>query len=196
MNDAPVFRVPAHGLHEALGARFRRVAGWEVPVAYDGPEVERGRLAGSVGVADVSAATKVEVRGATDGAPPGGVGARFSSGRTLLLGAPGSAAELLAAAGAEALDVTHAYAGFVLGGPGLAELLPVLSALDLRALGEGEAVATTLLGVRGICLRRWPGLWCFVGTEHGRYAWGALLELARDAGGGPVGREALGEGPW
>lgn len=65
MTARPLVRRSAmYRAHVALGARFREEAAWAIADVYTSPEAEaRAALAG-VGLADVSAATKVGVRGA------------------------------------------------------------------------------------------------------------------------------------
>ncbi len=62
----PVMRSPLHRAHERLGATFGRDGEWEYPAAYAGETGEAGlrAVAEGVGVADVTARGKVDLRGA------------------------------------------------------------------------------------------------------------------------------------
>jgi glycine cleavage system aminomethyltransferase T len=62
MSD-PVMRSSVHRLHADLGARFVRDGPWEVPADYGDPSSESRALAGTVGVCDVTARGKVDLRG-------------------------------------------------------------------------------------------------------------------------------------
>jgi glycine cleavage system aminomethyltransferase T len=65
----PVMRSPLHGGHERLGATFGHDGEWEYPAAYAHEHEAAGRRAAerAIGVADVSARGKVDLRGAIDG---------------------------------------------------------------------------------------------------------------------------------
>lgn len=55
-------RSPMERLAVAAGARLARVAGWNVPNAYDEPTVERDRLSRTVGFVDRSSLVKLEIQ--------------------------------------------------------------------------------------------------------------------------------------
>lgn len=197
----PRLRSPAHGIHEALGARFGEIGAWEVPLDYPGRPEDGWRHA--VGVVDVSALAKAELRGRDAPTLARGVTAARSvipagDESALCVGAPGEEGRILEAIpeGTEALEATHLYAGFLLIGARLGELLPRLAAFDLARLGEGEGVATTVLEVRGLVGRGAAGLELYVGSEHGRYAAETLISLAEELGGGPVGWRIAREEGW
>jgi len=65
----PVMRSPLHRAHERLGATFGRDGEWESASSYTGEADDAGRraLADGVGVADVTARGKVDLRGAIGG---------------------------------------------------------------------------------------------------------------------------------
>jgi len=113
----------------------------------------------------------------------------------LCVGAPGDEARILEGI-PEALDATHLYAGFLLVGPRLDELIPRLAAFDLARLEPGGGVATTVLEVRGLVRRAPDGLELYVGSEHARYAAEALISMAEELGGGPVGWRIAREEGW
>jgi sarcosine oxidase subunit alpha len=59
----PVRLSPLHVRHQRLGAKLADQAGWPVPEAYTSPENEAAAVRERVGVADVSAAGKLIVKG-------------------------------------------------------------------------------------------------------------------------------------
>jgi aminomethyltransferase len=64
-SEAPLRHSPLHGRHEALGAKFSRFGGWEMPLEYAGGGVlkEHTAVREAVGVFDVTHLGKVTVRG-------------------------------------------------------------------------------------------------------------------------------------
>ena len=62
----PVMRSPLHRAHELLGATFGRDGAWEYPASYGGDAGARA-LAEGIGVADVTARGKIDLRGAIGG---------------------------------------------------------------------------------------------------------------------------------
>ncbi len=207
--EGPLMRSPSGRLHAALGARVVLEGGWEMPASYGEPGAERARLRETIGVADVTARGKIDLRGRIDRALPavgdGAVVARVADDWALVLvsaeAVPGRLRELEAAAGegAMATDATHLYAGFALAGPLVADALARLTSLDPATLVEGAAAGTSLAEVPAVLVgRELPVrvVEAYVGSEFGRYAWETLLEVARGLGGGPVGWDALRELGW
>jgi glycine cleavage system aminomethyltransferase T len=205
----PIMRTPAARMHAELGATFAREAGWELPAVYGDPEAERRALRESVAIADVTPRGKIDVRGRIDAAlPVGGDGelvARISDTWALLLASPGPmgerAAKLETGAGGAAMvtDVTHLYAGYVLAGPRLPEVLSRLTSFDPDSLSAGEATGAPIAEVRGVWRRAelgFPLVEVFVAAEFGRYAWRAMSRVVRDLGGIPAGWEALRAEGW
>src|SRR5436190_4125788 len=161
----PVKRSPSHHQHAALGARFAREAGWDVPSDYGSVDDERQAVTEGAAVADVTARGKVDLRGdlapaiaslagrralvpgavLAEGTRDGGFHlARVSSRWALALCRPDSLERCLAHAegatgGGEAMatDVTSLYAGFALFGPGAVGVLSRLTAFDIGRLDEG-----------------------------------------------------------
>ncbi len=222
----PVRRSPVHRHHVALGATFSREAGWELPDGYGDPERERRILREGLGIADISASEKVDIRGAIEDAlraltgtvpavgsiravvpSKGGTSvARVGRSWALVVGPPalgdGRLAEVTAAtAGSPAMatDATGLYSGFVLAGAACTELLSRLTAFDLSQLGPGTCAATRVVEIPGILLRRsgWEGvIELYVGSEYGRYAWETVLSVGRPLGVMPVGWRALRAEGW
>jgi aminomethyltransferase len=177
----PVKRSPGHRQHAALGARFVREAGWEVPADYGSVDDERQAVAEGVAVADVTARGKVDLRGDLAAAIPGLAGrralqsgavlaegtqdggfhlARVSSRWIMALCRPSSlertlahAEEAAADGAAMATDVTSLYAGFALLGPAAAGVLSRLTSFDVGRLPEGACAATRVAEIPGVLVR-------------------------------------------
>jgi glycine cleavage system aminomethyltransferase T len=174
----PVKRSPNHRQHAALGARFVRESGWDVPGDYGAVDEERRAVAEGVALIDITARGKVDVRGelasvvsglaGRKGLDTGGVVsagttdggfhlARVASQWALALTRPESLSRCIAhaeesAAAGEAMvtDVTGLYAGFVLVGPAAVGVLSRLTAFDAGALGEGACAATRVAEIPSI----------------------------------------------
>lgn len=211
LGSMPTMRSPAHRLHAGIGAAFRSDAGWEIPASYGDPDVERARLTEAVGVCDISARGKVDVRGSFDGlgvAPGAGLEARISDVWALLLTEPGGAEpavtglEAHLGPGAMVTDVTHLYSGIAVAGPLAWRLFERLTPFDVTSVPAGEAVGARVADLRGVVVRRdLPDvpevvLELYVGSESGRFVWQTLLDEASEIGGGAVGWDGLREGGW
>jgi aminomethyltransferase len=177
----PVKRSPSHRQHAALGARFAREAGWEVPADYGSVDGERQAMTEGVAVADVTARGKVDMRGdltnvipslagrhaletggvLAEGTQDGGFHlARVSSRWALALCRPDSLDRTLAhaeeaATGGDAMatDVTSLYAAFALIGPGAVGVLSRLTAFDAGRLDEGACAATRVAEIPAVLAR-------------------------------------------
>ncbi len=206
MNE-PIRRSPLGRSHADLGAGPDREAGWELVAHYGDEAAERARLREGVGVADITARGKIDVRGSLEGALSGAgdaLSARIADDWALVLSEPGGEEVLLpklgsaAGAGAMVTDATHLFVGFALAGPELPEVLARLTSWDPASLAEGEATGAPIGDVRAVVVRRdlpLPVLETYVATEFARYAWETVLGAVRRAGGAPVGWSALrGEG--
>jgi len=96
------------------------------------------------------------------------------------------------------MDVTSAYAGFVVVGPRWEELLRRLTSLDLRptSLPLPSCTETALAGVEAILVRSsgpsLPWVRIYVSWDLGEYVWERILEAGREQGILPLGLEALG----
>lgn len=222
----PVRRSPAHRRHLDLGAEFVTEARWEIPASYGPEENERQVIEGGLAIADITARSKVDLRGAIDlplsslaEAPPGAISvatadgsaagrmhlARVGSEWAIVLAEPDGGERCLtaverAADGYEVLvtDVTGLYAGFALAGPRALELLSRLTALDLSGLRAGTCSAARVAEIPGILVRTAHDgiVELYVGSEYGRYAWETLLEVGEGLGGAPVGWNALRARGW
>jgi glycine cleavage system aminomethyltransferase T len=219
---APVARTPLDEWHAAHGAQFTEQGGWRVVAHYADPASEAEAARAGLGVVDASAFAKTSLRGpgvpslALGGAAPSprgavplpsglGLACRLTDDHLLLLGdAPGVdvlGPEQAAPPGDSSVvrsDVTSAYAGFVLAGPRLSELLRGLTHLDLRptSLPPSSCAETALAGVEALLVRGGeeviPILRVFVAWELGEYVWERIFEEGRDLGVTALGLEALG----
>lgn len=66
LDDGPVMRSPMHRLHRALEATFTTEGAWEVPAGYGDEAGERQVLDATVGLADITARGKLDLRGGLD----------------------------------------------------------------------------------------------------------------------------------
>ncbi len=207
MNE-PIRRSPLASSHAELGAVLDREAGWELVAHYDEEAVERATVRERIGVADVTARGKIDVRGSLEGALSAAgdvLTARVADDWCVLLCEPGGEEVLVpklgAAAGPDAMvtDVTHLFVGFALAGPEQARVLARLTSWDPASLAAGEATGAPIGDVRAVLVRRelpLPVLEAYVATEFARYAWETVLDAVRRAGGAPVGWRALRAEGW
>jgi glycine cleavage system aminomethyltransferase T len=220
----PILRSPVHRQHRDLGGRFVREGGWELPAAYGDPGREEEALDGAVGIGDITARAKVDLRGGLDPwlgrltggiAPRGGLAtessleprlivAAISNRWALILSEPAPSPPSLdhSAAVEEALLVTDAssmYAGFALAGPRTTDLVARLSSVDRREIQPGACLATRMAEVSAILVSRQLEttiVEAYVTSEYARYFWETLLEAGRDLGAAALGWDALRAGGW
>ncbi len=204
----PVRRSPLARIHEGIGADLDREAGWELVANYGNESMEGAAVKDAVGLVDVTARGKIDVRGALDGAlstAGDALTARISPEWALVLTEPGGEEVLVpkmesaAGSGAMVTDATHLFAGFALVGPALPEALERLTSWDPATLKPGSATGAPIADVRAVLIRRdldVPVLEAYVATESARYAWEAVLDAVRRTGGGPVGWNALRAQGW
>lgn len=207
MNE-PIRRSPLARSHADLGGVPDREAGWQLVAHYGDEAGERAALREGVGLADVTARGKIDVRGSLDGALSGAsdvLTARIADDWALLLSEPGAEEVLVpklepaAGAGSMVTDATHLFVGFALAGPELPQVLARLTSWDPASLAEGEATGAPLGDVRAVVVRRdlpLPVLEAYVATEFARYAWETVLDAVRRASGSPVGWRALRAEGW
>jgi glycine cleavage system aminomethyltransferase T len=206
--NEPIRRSPLARSHADLGAVPDRVAGWELVANYGDEAVERTALREGIGIADVTARGKIDVRGALEGALSAAgdvLTARIAGDWALLLSEPGGEEVLVpklepaAGPGAMVTDATHLFVGFALAGPDLPEALARLTSWDPASLEAGAATGAPIGDVRAVVVRRelpLPVLEAYVATEFARYAWKTVLDAVRRAGGSPVGWRALRAEGW
>jgi glycine cleavage system aminomethyltransferase T len=164
-----------------LGATFEERDGWLAPVSIPGEEEHE-----AVGIADVSALTKIEVRPANpDIQGDGVVWYAISPGRALVLCPPSRGDEVRAQIGDRFwLDVTGAWSVIAIAGPEARTVLRRMTHLDHFPAG-GE-----IAHVQGHVLER-NGYWILVPQEVGHYVWEVAVDRASALGGGAVGVDAL-----
>jgi len=179
----PVARTAMHRLHVDGGARMASVGGWELPEAYAGGEAEARAARAGVGLWDLSASAKWEIRGAGTpeavqsllGIPAPEVGRaakgimagkeamilRLAPDRALAVGPPGLEAEAVQRAVAtdgctHLVNVSSGMAGMRVAGPAARAILATLTSLDVApsALPELACAETGLARVHAILLRR------------------------------------------
>lgn len=203
----PLRRSPCAGLHVALGARTVTTAGWEHVTDYGDVPSERKFLHETVGVADITARAKIDVRGSiptTLQITGDSLLAWIAENWVVVFDQPGVeeilVPQLKASAGPVAMvsDVTHAYAGFALVGPSTSAVISRLTPWDADGLRHGRSTAAQIGHVRAIALRHAVAsvLELYVETPFARYFFETLLGVVRRAGGGPVGWRALQEEGW
>ena len=207
MSTIPLRRSPAAAAHRALGARLSVEAAWEIPASYGDAAAEAARLADSIGVADITAKAKVDVRGDVDAvlASASETLARLAPDWAMAFGPPGDEDRLRdaleAAAGPATMvtDATHLFAGYALAGPSVPDAVSRLSGWDLSTLAAGGATGAPLGGARVVIVSRTldtPCLEVYVAAEFGTYVWETLLQTTSGLGGGAVGWDALRERGW
>jgi glycine cleavage system aminomethyltransferase T len=205
---APIRRSPAARQSARRGAVFVEEAGWEIPASYGNDAGERAAIRDRVGIADITARAKVDVRGALPGTlpvPADAIEARISGAWALVLGAPDTEATLLRALDAiegprtMVTDATHLFAGVALAGPALPEVIERATSWDPTTLAPGRATGAPIGDVRAVVVSRdlpLPVLEVFVATEFGRYAWETLSAVVGSVGGAAVGWQALRAEGW
>jgi glycine cleavage system aminomethyltransferase T len=199
-----VRRSPIAAFHTELGARVDTKTGWEIVSSYGDEAAERTALREAVGLGDVTARGKIDIRGAIAEplqAPAGAMLARVSDDWALVLTEPGAELVVMSAMEEQAhgssvmvTDVTHAYAGLALVGPALFDVCARLTSWDAATLGSGEATGTTFAEIRAVVLDRpgkLPTLELLVAAEFARYAWETVARVVTRLGGRPVGWDAL-----
>jgi glycine cleavage system aminomethyltransferase T len=204
----PPLRSPLASMHAAFGSDVTIEGGAEIVRSYGDPERERAALFDTIGLADVTVMSKIDVRGDVDPALPSALDdgvARIAKDWAMVLAAPGPVADrvtaMQAAVGAAAMvtDVTHLYAGFALAGPSLSDALARLTSWDPSGLDVGGATGAPIADVRAIVRRREasvPVMEIWVAMEFARYAWRSVLEVVERLSGEPVGWDALRELGW
>lgn len=194
-------------MHADLDARTLTTAGWEHVDDYGDVPAERRFLRDSVGIADITARAKVDLRGDI---PPtlettrDSLFARMADDWALVFEQPGAEKVLLpkltasAGPGVMVSDVTDGYAGFALAGPSTTEVMSRLTPWDADQLRPGRSTAAQIALVRVIVFRHevTPVLELYVETPLARYFFETLLSIAQRVGGGPVGWHALHEEGW
>jgi glycine cleavage system aminomethyltransferase T len=96
-------------------------------------------------------------------------------------------------------DATSIYAGFALLGPRVPDLLSRLVTTDPSRLQPGHCLATQLLRLPAILLRRELPVMVvetYVPSEFASYAWDAIFAVAQPLAPEPAGLDALRAEGW
>lgn len=208
--EAPA-RSPLADAAAAAGARLAVRDGWELAVSFGDPAAEAEACATSVGLADRSSLTKLELQGAAErlqraaGEIELGT-ARRQDGAWLCPIAPelrlelhpaagaGERREALEAAGIRVLDLTASLGAISVCGPGAAETIARFCAIDVRpkSLPVGGFRPGSIARTPGYLLREGPDSILLVfGAAHAEYLWQQVATAAATLGGRPVGLDAL-----
>ena len=198
--------------HLALGARWVEEGEWRLPESFADPEWEALRVRQGVGLQDVSAIGKLDLKG-RDGerllaglAPQDHLSVlRLTPDQILILTLPGRQGQV--ALGllqilsrtpgcAHVTDVTGALSAFALVGPGAREVLAKLTSLDLPpdAFPNGACAQGGLAKVHVLIHREdWdqlPAYRLLLGRELGEYGWEAIQKAGASLGLVPFGLAA------
>ncbi len=208
---APVMRSPLTEHHRDLGAQLATQDGWEMPRNYGDVDRERRAIREGLAIADITPRGKIDIRGAVESRlarlpqTRGAQLARLSRDWALVLTpAAGlkSSLELMEQTADPATMVTDAtsiYAGIALLGPQVPDLLLRLTAIDPATLTPGASVATQMLRIPAILLRRDLPLMvveAYIASEFARYAWEAVFAVGQPLEPQPVGGDALRAEGW
>jgi glycine cleavage system aminomethyltransferase T len=204
-------RSPINAVHQQQGAALSLADGWEVPRRYRDLEREGAAIRGNLGIADITARGKIDLRGPIDSALASlpyiedTTTARLSRSWALIMTPPAALPASLevitrsAPAGSTVTDATSIYASIALLGPRVDDLLLRLITIDPSVLKPGRCLATQMLRVPAIVVRRElpvSVVETYVAAELGRYVWEALFEIARPLAPEPVGWDALQAEGW
>ena len=208
---APVMRSPLTEHHRQLKAQLALQDGWELPRNYGDVEGERRAIREGLGIADITARGKIDLRGAVDASLANLLQtrsaqlARLSRDWALVLTPAASLKSALhlmeqaADRSTMVTDATSIYAGLALVGPRVPELLLRLTAVDLAHLTPGHSLVTQMLRIPAILLRRdLPAMVveAYIGSEFARYAWEAIFTAGHPLDPQPVGWDALRAEGW
>jgi glycine cleavage system aminomethyltransferase T len=208
---APVMRSPLTEHHRRLNAQLVTEDGWELPRNYGDVEGERRAIRDGLAIADITPRGKIDVRGQVDSSlarlpqTRGAQLARLSRDWALVLTPTSglkSSLQLLeqsADRGTMVTDATSIYAGIALLGARVPDLLLRLTAIDPAELTPGESVATQMLRIPAILLKRdlpLPAIEAYVASEFGRYAWESIFTVGHLLEPEPVGWDALRAEGW
>ena len=193
-SDGAVAKSSMERAQREAGARFEERDGWLVPVTILGEEEHLG----SVGIADLSHLTKIELRtlyrtpDATHNMvvasnSPEFVTYRISNRRTLVLGSRAEAEQFRAPLdGPLVLDVTGALGILAVVGPEAETVIRRLTHLHHFPSG-GEVAHITA----HVLKPQEQTYWIVFPQEYGHYLWEVAVDRATPLGGGPVGVDAI-----
>ncbi len=178
----PVAKSAIERVQRDLGATFVERDGWLVPVSIPGEDDHA-----AVGIADVSALTKLEVRPAGEAiAGDGIVWYQISPRRAFVLCTPAHGASVREQVGGRfSLDVSGAYSVIAIIGPEADTVLRRMT--HIHHFPSGGEIAH----VQGHVLKQGGGYWVICPQELGEYVWDVAVDRASALGGGAVGVDAL-----
>lgn len=203
----------AYHAQAALKATWTDVEGWRMPETFGDPADEAARTRRAVGLQDVSAVGKVDVKGTAVDSRVSEC-ERLEGVRAVLPQKPGHAMILTAprreAAVADAVadvfagsrgcvhitDVTSGLSAFMLVGPHAADVLAGLTSIDLRprTFADKTSVTCSLAHVHATIYRSdWgdvPGYLLLVGRDVGEYLWTTIQHAGEKLGLTPFGTAA------
>ncbi|MFN8215270.1 MAG: hypothetical protein U0R71_01625 [Solirubrobacterales bacterium] len=208
--EAPA-RSPLADAAAAAGGRLEVRDGWELATSFGDAAAEAAACATSVGFADCSSLTKLELQAAPERLAEAAGGlelgtARLADGAWLCPVAPGLRLELhpagggaerraaLEAGGVRVLDLTASLGAISVCGPGAAETIARFCAIDTRPK------SLPLCGFRPGSVARTPGhllrdredgFLLLFGAAYAEYLWQQVASAAAALGGRPVGVDAL-----
>jgi heterotetrameric sarcosine oxidase gamma subunit len=187
--------------------------GWQVVSTYTDAQREADSAHAGLGLADITSYTKVRLhvrwpeheekpaaRLVDSFGPPGErwLACRLTDENMLLLASRPNAGERPRMPGIlSQTDATFDYAGFMIVGPRLEELLRRLTLLDLRpaSFPLNSCAETALARVEALLVRsgelKVPCMRIYVAWDLGEYVWERILEAGRDLSISPMGLDAL-----
>ncbi len=208
--EAPA-RSPLADAAAAAGGRLEVRDGWELATSFGDAAAEAAACATSVGFADRSSLTKLELQGGAERLEQAAGALELGSAQLLdgawhcpvapglrielhPAGGAGERREVLEAAGVRVLDLTASLGAISVCGPGAAETIARFCAIDTRPK------SLPLCGFRPGSVARTPGhllresedgFLLLFGAAYGEYVWQQVATAAATLGGRPVGPEAL-----
>jgi heterotetrameric sarcosine oxidase gamma subunit len=190
----------------ASGARLELREGWQLPVSFGDPAAEAAACRETVGFAELSHLTKLELQGAGAADPfESGVARRadgawrcpVAPGLGLSICEPGRGDAMRASLdgdGVRICDLSGALAALAVVGPLAREVFARFCALDLREskLPVGGFRPGSVARTPGYVLREGDERFLMIfGSAYGAYVWEVVSDAAGRLGGGPVGLDAL-----
>lgn len=202
----------AYRAQVAQQAKWVDVNGWRMPETFGTPEDEAARVRRGVGLQDVSALGKLDVKGTAVDARASEC-RRLEGVRAVIRTKPGHALILSdrqddrvrdeversfaqSPGCVHVTDVTSALAAFALVGPRAADVLARLTSIDLRSrtFGDETAASCTVAHVHGTIYRHdWGGLRAYlllVGRDAAEDVWTSIHHAGEHVGLTPFGTAA------
>lgn len=192
MKYTPLFRA-----HREAGARLEPLTeGWAIPLSYEDTREEARRIRESVGLADWSWITKIDLQGPGLRGAAAGPGFRlWPLGKLHALATcqPSRKPELdewIASRRVYATDVTGGYANLIVAGPRARDVLRKLTSLDLDRPGQASVAHAHAIVVPED-LGEVAAYQVLVGRDYGESVWRSVLHAGEEFQLRPVGIEAV-----